>query len=255
MFYIIGLLFGKVLLMNMIASLPLNTAFFRMLLGETISVQDVDPALARALAKPEGLIGLDFTYPGIPGLELVKNGAKKEVTAQNLKEYVNLVRKKTVELPAILEQFRRAFSTVVQWEFLSLFDAKEIAILFTGEPVMIKEEDLRKYVRVSHGYNPGCVEVERLFEVILEMTPKEQGLLVKFITGADRLPAGGLKALRPELTIAKRTPQEGQTADETLPSVMTCANYFKVPNYSCKEVMKEKILLAISEGQESFLLT
>jgi len=38
-----------------------------------------------------------------------------------------------------------------------------------------------------------------------------------------------------------------------LPSVMTCFNYLKLPDYSTKEVLKEKLLLAINEGAEFHL--
>ena len=44
-------------------------------------------------------------------------------------------------------------------------------------------------------------------------------------------------------------------ADGDLPSVMTCANYLKLPPYSSKEVLRERLLFAIREGQGSFDLS
>nr|GEY23949.1 E3 ubiquitin-protein ligase UPL3-like [Tanacetum cinerariifolium] len=44
-------------------------------------------------------------------------------------------------------------------------------------------------------------------------------------------------------------------ADDDLPSVMTCANYLKLPSYSTKEIMHKQLLYAISEGQGSFDLS
>mgnify|MGYP001126272442 FL=1 len=38
-----------------------------------------------------------------------------------------------------------------------------------------------------------------------------------------------------------------------LPSVMTCFNYLKLPDYSTKAVLKDKLLLAINEGAEFHL--
>jgi len=43
--------------------------------------------------------------------------------------------------------------------------------------------------------------------------------------------------------------------DNDLPSVMTCANYFKLPPYSSKEILKDRLLFAIREGQGSFDLS
>ena len=43
--------------------------------------------------------------------------------------------------------------------------------------------------------------------------------------------------------------------DDYLPSVMTCANYLKLPDYSTKEIMREKLRLAAAEGQYCFHLS
>jgi E3 ubiquitin-protein ligase TRIP12 len=42
-------------------------------------------------------------------------------------------------------------------------------------------------------------------------------------------------------------------ATRFLPSVMTCFNYLKLPDYSTKSVLKDKLLLAINEGAEFHL--
>jgi hypothetical protein len=47
-FYLLGLLCGKALMMDMLVPLPFNPAFFRLVLGEQVAVADVDAALARA---------------------------------------------------------------------------------------------------------------------------------------------------------------------------------------------------------------
>jgi E3 ubiquitin-protein ligase TRIP12 len=53
-----------------------------------------------------------------------------------------------------------------------------------------------------------------------------------------------------------RKPHEAPlTADDYLPSVMTCVNYLKLPEYSSKAVMKEKLNIAIQEGVGSFHLS
>ena len=43
--------------------------------------------------------------------------------------------------------------------------------------------------------------------------------------------------------------------DDYLPSVMTCANYLKLPDYSSKKIVKEKLRLAAAEGQYCFHLS
>lgn len=43
--------------------------------------------------------------------------------------------------------------------------------------------------------------------------------------------------------------------DNELPSVMTCANYIKLPQYSSKDVCMRQLRIAITEGQGSFDLS
>lgn len=42
---------------------------------------------------------------------------------------------------------------------------------------------------------------------------------------------------------------------DLLPSVMTCNNYFKLPDYGDKALLKDRLLFAITEGQGAFTLT
>jgi E3 ubiquitin-protein ligase TRIP12 len=51
-------------------------------------------------------------------------------------------------------------------------------------------------------------------------------------------------------------PSEGPyTSDDYLPSVMTCVNYLKLPDYSTVEIMRNKLNTAMKEGQGAFHLS
>ena len=78
---------------------------------------------------------------------------------------------------------------------------------------------------------------------------------MRFATGTPRLPVDGLRGLSPPLTVVLKPPEPGTPADDYLPSVMTCTNYLKLPDYSTKEVMKTKLLMAVREGHLSFHLS
>lgn len=56
-------------------------------------------------------------------------------------------------------------------------------------------------------------------------------------------------------TVVCKPSEPPYTSDDYLPSVMTCANYLKMPDYSSLEVMKMKVGLAIREGQGAFHLS
>jgi E3 ubiquitin-protein ligase TRIP12 len=91
----------------------------------------------------------------------------------------------------------------------------------------------------------------------------EQRQFLQFITGSPRLPIGGLRSLTPLLTIVRKSSEttgENVAANNTnvdiyLPSVMTCVNYLKLPDYSSMQMMKEKLFKAMQDGQMSFHLS
>ena len=65
----------------------------------------------------------------------------------------------------------------------------------------------------------------------------------------------GFHSLHPPLTIVRKSLEQDQKADTYLPSVMTCMNYLKLPEYSSMAVMHERLMTAMDEGQLSFHLS
>jgi E3 ubiquitin-protein ligase TRIP12 len=65
----------------------------------------------------------------------------------------------------------------------------------------------------------------------------------------------GFRSLNPPLTIVRKTFETNDNPDNFLPSVMTCVNYLKLPDYSSVEITREKLQKAAKEGQLSFHLS
>jgi E3 ubiquitin-protein ligase TRIP12 len=117
-------------------------------------------------------------------------------------------------------------------------------------------EYLKENLVPLHGYSHGSKTFNNFLQVLSEFTEDQKREFLMFTIGAPRLPLGGLKHLSPQLTVVKKHPQnEGQPADDILPSVMTCQNYIKLPDYSSKEALRRKLLMAMREGQKSFTLS
>ena len=251
----LGILCSKALLMGKIIDMPFNPAFFSLILGKDVDIKDVDPVLSESLKYEEGLIDLVFVYPGT-NIPLKEGGSEIDVTPSNVKEYVKLVKDFTCGniMKRKLKPFIDAFQTNVNLGALELFEPEEIVILFCGDEVKITESELKKYVKLEHGYNKNDPEIKNLFKIVAEMSKEEQKLFIKFVTGWTRLPHGGIASLNPPLTIARRIDQDNNT-DECLPTVMTCTNYFKLPPYSSKKIMKKKLRKAIRECQNVFELS
>ena len=98
--------------------------------------------------------------------------------------------------------------------------------------------------------------IHLLYEVMASYNREEQRQFLQFVTGCPRLPVGGFKALSPPLTIVKKSfDSQDVNPDDYLPSVMTCVNYLKLPDYSTKDIMREKLRIAAMEGQYCFHLS
>jgi E3 ubiquitin-protein ligase TRIP12 len=56
-------------------------------------------------------------------------------------------------------------------------------------------------------------------------------------------------------TVVCKPSEAPYTSDDYLPSVMTCVNYLKLPDYSNIDTMRQKLGFAMKEGQGAFHLS
>ena len=77
-------------------------------------------------------LGLDFTLPGYPHIELVEDGANKAVTIENVSTYVDKVIDLTLGsgVQRQVDQFRLGFSGVFPYSVLRAFTPSELVMLF-----------------------------------------------------------------------------------------------------------------------------
>jgi E3 ubiquitin-protein ligase TRIP12 len=144
-----------------------------------------------------------------------------------------------------------------------LFAIEDLKLLTYSELVSLfgtSEEDwslstLADTIKADHGFTIESKSVQYLLEILSEMDNSQRREFLQFTTGSPRLPIGGWKALRPVFTVVRKVPESSLSPDDYLPSVMTCANYLKMPEYSSKEIMRQKLEISMKEGQNSFLLS
>ena len=191
-------------------------------------------------------------YPGTD-IELIPGGGP--VTDENKQQYIDGVVNWTLRdgVTLQMEAVRRGFNSVVSVSHLQLFYAHELSNLISGSFTEWAEEDISSYIQADHGYNISSPTIQNLIKLLCEFDPAQQRLFLSFLTGSPRLPVGGFAALHPALTIVKKT--VSGHPDMYLPSVMTCVNYLKLPDYTSIAVMRDRLLTAIKEGQNSFHLS
>lgn len=128
-------------------------------------------------------------------------------------------------------------------------------------------------MKADHGFTTESPAIRNLVDIMTTYDTKSRRDFLQFITGSPKLPIGGqhrqlslldlslkfsvagFRGLNPPLTVVKKPHEAPLTADDYLPSVMTCVNYLKLPNYSSKESLKEKLRVAMIEGVGSFHLS
>jgi ubiquitin-protein ligase E3 C len=129
-----------------------------------------------------------------------------------------------------------------------MFNPREMQSVIGGELRPLNLFDLRNNVNYTGGYHASQPYIEMFWEVIAEMNPNDQGDFLKFITSCSRQPLLGFGKLSPKIGIQEvpmRYPGDPIEAAPRLPSAATCFNLLKLPRYSDKNMLRDKLKYAI----------
>ncbi|KAK9771537.1 hypothetical protein SCAR479_11741 [Seiridium cardinale] len=202
-------------------------------------------------------LALDFTLPGFPDIELVSGGGQTPVTIYNVESYLDKVIDMTLGsgVKRQIDAFRAGFSQVFPYTALSAFTPDELVSLYGRVEEDWSLETLMDSIKADHGFNMDSKSVKNLLQTMSELTPTQRRDFLQFTTGSPKLPIGGFKSLTPMFTVVCKPSEPPYTADDYLPSVMTCVNYLKLPDYTSIEKMKKQLFTAIREGQGAFHLS
>ncbi|XP_024982786.1 E3 ubiquitin-protein ligase UPL4 isoform X2 [Cynara cardunculus var. scolymus] len=265
-FFLLGQVVAKALHDGRVLDLPFSKAFYKLFFGQELTVYDIqsfDPDLGKTLIEFQALVQrrkylesvrenstaeldscfrgtkiedlhLDFTLPGYPDYILASGPNKEMVNATNLEEYIDLVVDATINsgISRQMDAFKSGFDQVFQMKHLQIFTDEELERLLCGESETWNSNQLSDLIKFDHGYTASSPPIIHLLEILQEVDYEQQRAFLKFVTGAPRLPLGGLSSLNPKLTIVRK--HCDKLVDADLPSVMTCANYLKLPPYSTK---------------------
>ncbi|KAI7823580.1 hypothetical protein BC939DRAFT_451413 [Gamsiella multidivaricata] len=295
LFRSLGQFIAKAMLDSRIIDVPLSVLFVSQLLGRNRKphlqlVSSIDPVLARSLHSLQAFVmekkriyglnlpskeresalkniefrgsrlddmSLDFTLAGYPEVELKARGSNIPVTIYNVEEYIELTLDMTVGrgIEAQIAAFQAGLNCVFAIQNLAGFRSEELVNLFGSGKEDWSYETLVDAVKADHGFRSESRAFKNLLLVMSEFSKEERRQFLQFITGSPKLPIGGFKNLHPPFTVVCKPFEAPLKADDYLPSVMTCANYLKMPDYSCKEVTLAKFKMAYEEGQGSFHLS
>jgi len=145
-----------------------------------------------------------------------------------------------------LEAFSAGFNQVFPMRQLRVFSPNELAVKLGGEQRLDwKYNDLCAAITPQHGYDAQSQTYLDFIRVLEELSEQDKRKFLTWITGSPRQPVGGLLALRPKLTILRKI-EADRVIDDTMPSAQTCHHIIKMPPYSDPAMMRERILIAIT---------
>ncbi|XP_048323503.2 E3 ubiquitin-protein ligase UPL1 isoform X3 [Ziziphus jujuba] len=184
--------------------------------------------------------------------ELKPGGRNIRVTEETKHEYVDLVADHilTNAIRPQITSFLDGFNELVPRELISIFNDKELELLISGLPE-IDLDDLKANTEYT-GYTAASSVVQWFWEVVKGFNKEDMARLLQFVTGTSKVPLEGFKALQGISGPQRFQIHKAYGAPDRLPSAHTCFNQLDLPEYTSKEQLHERLLLAIHEASEGF---
>nr|XP_033811565.1 ubiquitin-protein ligase E3B isoform X3 [Geotrypetes seraphini] len=200
--------------------------------------------------------------------ELVPGGKTIPVTNENKISYIHLMahfrmhKQIKNQTAALISGFR----SIIKPEWIRMFSAPELQRLISGDNAEIDLEDLKKHTVYYGGFHGSHRVIIWLWDILAnDFSPEERAMFLKFVTSCSRPPLLGFAYLKPPFSIRCVEVSDDQDTGDTLGSVLrgfftirkkepggrlptssTCFNLLKLPNYSKKSILREKLRYGIS---------
>ncbi|KAG9898588.1 hypothetical protein KCV05_g16795, partial [Aureobasidium melanogenum] len=133
---------------------------------ETMTAEQKAQAIKDIKIKDASIedLGLDFTLPGYPTIELQPNGAEIDVTIDNVELYVEKVIDFTLGqgVQKQVDAFCTGFSQVFPYSALKAFTPDELVMLFGRAEEDWSLETLMDSIKADHGFNLDSASVKNL---------------------------------------------------------------------------------------------
>ncbi|KAB7500915.1 putative E3 ubiquitin-protein ligase HERC4 [Armadillidium nasatum] len=258
MYYLIGIICGLAIYNFTIVNLPFPVALYKKLLDETVDLDDyadLEPTITRNMREIleyeendfEEVFGLNFTltrsyFGETKVIPLKANGESIQVNLQNKQEYVDLYvdwcLNKGIENQ--YRAFHRGFHKVCGGGVLKLFQPIELMALVTGNE-NYNWQEFRQNTVYKGEYYADHPTIQIFWEAFDELSHEQKKKFLLFLTGCDRIPILGMKAIKMVMQPTSDT--------NFLPVAHTCVAQLDLPKYSTKEKLKYKLTQALQQSE------
>jgi E3 ubiquitin-protein ligase HERC2 len=164
------------------------------------------------------------------------------ITPENRSEYVRLaLAYRLHEFDDQVRWVREGMARVIPIPLLSLFTGYELEMMVCGSPDI--PLNLLKSVATYKGIDAGAPLIQWFWEVMEEFSNTERSLFLRFVWGRTRLPRTIADFRGRDFVI--QVLDKYNPPDQFLPESYTCFFLLKMPRYSCREVLRQKLKYAI----------
>ena len=106
---------------------------------------------------------------------------------------------------------------------------------------------------IYENYNEESNTIKNFWEIIESFDNDERAEFLQFVTGSSKVPLEGFSQLQGIGGINKfKISKVFDKNFDRLPTAHTCTNQLELPDYPNKEILYERLTLAIREGKNSF---
>ncbi|KAE9051651.1 hypothetical protein PR001_g1255 [Phytophthora rubi] len=265
MFEFVGILMGCCLRTGVRLNLRLAPLVWKMLVKQNLVLADlesVDHSMCESLnfleelastpnEDPDEVLFDSFSTTLSDGtiVELKSGGQHLPVTKANAKEYIRLVKATRLqECKPQVDAMLRGLGKIVPVQLLQLCVWSELQQWVSGS-LEIDVELLKRHTRYSSGMSPEQFpHLETFWKVLSSFSEENKRRFINFAWGQDTLPADDAEFDRTHTRLLIKAPpqDDGVVQDALLPKADTCFFNIELPVYSSEEIMREKLLLAIT---------
>uniref|UniRef100_A0A8C9RA53 E3 ubiquitin-protein ligase HERC2 n=1 Tax=Scleropages formosus TaxID=113540 RepID=A0A8C9RA53_SCLFO len=254
MFRFLGVLLGIAIRSGSPLSLNLAEPVWKQLAGMNLTIADLSevdkdfiPGLMyirdnEATSEEFEAMTLPFTVPSASGQDIQLSSKYSHITLENRTEYVRLaINYRLHEFDEQVSAVREGMARVVPVPLLSLFTGYELETMVCGSPDIPLH--LLKSVATYKGVEPTVPLIQWFWEVMESFSNTERSLFLRFVWGRTRLPRTIADFRGRDFVI--QVLDKYNPPDHFLPESYTCFFLLKLPRYSCKQVLEEKLKYAI----------
>lgn len=264
-FRFLGRVMGRALFDGQLIKGHMVRHLYKHLLGWPVTFDDLeaqDVEYYNALKKfttmeDLSMMCLDFTVTeetlGVrKDVDLIPGGNMKEVTSENLPEYLeaNLKYRMLNQCKPQITELMLGFFDVVPEAALTVFDPNELELILCGLPTIEMSDwmDNTKYSGYYESTGKRHQVVQWFWEVVEHDFDQEmKARLLQFVTGTSGVPPRGFSVLQGNDGNIKKFCVHGVSRDQYVyPRAHTCFNRIDLPNYSSKHELRERVGQAVS---------